>query len=73
MADEAVIKVIPSEETEVVLQISNATGSVLVEESRSLSAGLNILRYDFSGYRKGMYFIAIRTGDEVEIRRVVKR
>ena len=64
------LDLVETSEVEITVQAMN--GAVLKEiQYGTLDAGRNNVNLDFSGFRTGVYFVSVRTGDSYETTRVV--
>ena len=54
------------------LSIRNSTGQLMQQESLSLSEGEARHRIDLAAWPPGVYFVAVRAGDKIQVGRVVK-
>jgi PKD repeat protein len=73
ITDEATFRLILPSEQSVRLSVVHVSGRTMVDEQlTALSSGLHILRYDASQWKKGLYLVTVRSGNEVVTRKVVK-
>jgi len=71
--DEAVLRLILPETADVRVTITHISGKTIIDEQfTDISAGLHVLRYGSSQWKKGIYVVTIRYGGQVIERKMLR-